>query len=307
MPERPSVSVVLLVHNRPYPFSEALESIRKQTYPLHEILVVDNRSPRSGEIAEIVARAPEVRLIANEKNLGFTGGMNTGLRAATGDYVLITEDDIVADPGCVEALVEYAMENPTTTLSAGLMLNQGTKLIQCAGGEQSIGRRFSLTIHGAGLADEGQFAKPFPVTFLAGAFLFARRSDWQRWGGFREDFFIYYDDNDLCLRVLREGGTLTVVPRARLNHVDPPPGKPPSWLGRMKLRNFLSFLLLHAPARYLPELAVRYAFWPFLKSACTFRGDAWQQFLAMAMTFGRLPGLLRDRWRMPNRVEGKPR
>lgn len=302
MPEQPSVSVVILVHNRPCPFSEALESIRKQTYPLHEIIVVDNRSPRSGEIAGIVARAPEVRLIANEENLGFTGGMNTGLRAAAGDYVLISEDDIVAEPGCVEALVEHVEADTTTTLCSGLILRHGTGIICSAGGEQSIGRSFSLRIHGQGQVDGGQFSQPFQVSFISGNFMFARRLDWRRWGGFREDFFIYYDDNELCMRVLREGGSLMVVPEARLAHVDPPPGQSPSWLGRMKLRNFLSFLLLHAPARHLPELAVRYAFWPFLKSAFTLRSQAWQQFLAMAMTLARLPRLIRDRWRLDSKV-----
>ena len=79
---KPLVSVVVLSYNRPVALQRALVSVVHQTYPNLEVLVVDNLSVSSEEIARIVSRFPAIRLISHPCNLGFTGGMNSGIRAA---------------------------------------------------------------------------------------------------------------------------------------------------------------------------------------------------------------------------------
>ena len=137
----PLVSVVILSYNRPSLLVSAIDSVLAQTYPELEVLVIDNRSPASAEVARLVHDKPRAKLIANPENLGFTGAMNQGLALARGQYVHLTEDDIVMEPTCLQHLVDHLEANQDVALVSGIMLNpDGT--IRCAGG--TVEARFDL-------------------------------------------------------------------------------------------------------------------------------------------------------------------
>src|SRR5260370_29667699 len=104
---KPLISVIVLSHDRPEFLPRALESIVKQSYDNLEILVVDNKSQSSDQIKEIVSNYQEFKLIQNPSNLGFTGGMNEGLGAASGDFVYLTLDDLVLEEDCLLQLTRY--------------------------------------------------------------------------------------------------------------------------------------------------------------------------------------------------------
>jgi GT2 family glycosyltransferase len=292
------VSVILLSHNRPGYLRESLAAAVRQRLRPSEILVVDNHSPASPEVAAVVARFPEARLVANPTNLGFTGGMNVGLREATGDYVVLLEDDIVAEGGCTAALTAYLGAHPEVGLCGGVMLNRRAGTVRCAGGELRLGVRYHKKIFGANEPDEGQYREPFLVSYLPGALMCGRLQDLRRWGGFREDFFMYYEDDELCARLTRAGWRIAVVPGARVEHIDPPPGPCPRWLEYLKLRNFLRLYLLHAPARALPGFLVRYAVWSLLSEGLSRPAYAVLRARALLDALFRLPRLLRDRYRL---------
>jgi GT2 family glycosyltransferase len=300
-------SVVVLSYNRPHYLREALRAIARQALPPAEILVVDNRSPASAEVARAVAECPGARLIANATNLGFTGGMNVGIRAASADYVLLTEDDIVAEPQCLGALVGHLRANPDVGLCTGVMLNREAGTIRCAGGELGFGPRYRKRVLGENEADCGQYREPFAVTYLPGALVCARRADLRRWGGFREDFFMYHEDDELCLRVARAGRRIMVVPQARAYHFEPAAGPSPPWLDFLKIRNFLRLHLLYAPARSLPAFLARYVGWGLLRDGLRRRPRARLLARASLDTLRQLPHLLRDRRRSaPRRGESNP-
>jgi GT2 family glycosyltransferase len=88
--------------------------------------------------------------------------------------------------------------------------------------------------------------------------MLARREVWQALGGFRDDFFIYGEDTDLCFRAGRAGYRITVVPAARVRHL-PGAGGPPSELTEFhKLKNFFALYLLHARWSVWPGFFLRY-------------------------------------------------
>src|SRR5712671_1934828 len=91
------VSIVVLSYARPQLLKQSLDSLVRQSYQPLEIIAVDNRSSRSEEIAKVVEQYPAVRLVANNENLGFAGGMNKGMLEARGRYVYLTEDDVIVD------------------------------------------------------------------------------------------------------------------------------------------------------------------------------------------------------------------
>ena len=142
----PLVTVVILSYARPEALRRAIESVGEQSYPSLDILVIDNKSPRSDAIARIVSTFPRVRFIANPSNFGFAGGMNAGIAAAAGEYVYLTEDDVSLRPGCLAAMVECLEQHADAALVAPVMYNQSSGDVRSAGGRFALDAVFSLEI-----------------------------------------------------------------------------------------------------------------------------------------------------------------
>ena len=194
--------------------------------------------------------------------------MNRGLELSAGEYTLLTEDDIVLDPDCLRRLVEYMEADPETGIAGPVIYNKSEGTIRCAAGDFELGGVYRIQIHGAGERDEGQFPRPFQVTYIDGAVMFARTEFWRRLGGFREEFFMYGESVELCAKAAKTGKALTLVPQAKVYHFEPPPGansSPEFFFHRHK--NFFALYLLHARARYLPEFFARYAGLGLLRAA----------------------------------------
>jgi GT2 family glycosyltransferase len=255
----PVVSVVVLSHDRPDYLPKVLDSIRAQTYAPLEVLVVDNRSARSGEIARLVGRCAGVRLVAMEDNLGYTGGMNRGLKEATGEFVYLTVDDCVLAEDCIERLVAHALAHPSEGLFAGIIMREDRRTIACAGGEFALTPVYLRRDIGAEEEDRGQFAEPFEVSCLDGAMVFGRLAYLRALGGFREEFFIYSDSIELSARVRKAGGRIHIVPAARAYVYDTPHVFTEEGISFHKMKNLWTMYLLHARWRVLPEFFLRYA------------------------------------------------
>ncbi|MGE4426137.1 MAG: glycosyltransferase family 2 protein, partial [Solirubrobacteraceae bacterium] len=100
----PSIDVVIPTHGGWPVTASCLRHLREQTRP-HRTIVVDDRSP-DDTVARIRAEHPEVDLIALEENVGFARACNTGIRAGTGDVVVLLNNDVDAAPTMLERLVE---------------------------------------------------------------------------------------------------------------------------------------------------------------------------------------------------------
>jgi hypothetical protein len=254
----PLTTIVVLSYDRPALLERALVSIAQQTYRACEVLVVDNRSPSSPKIRELVRLFPGVRLISNDANLGFTGGMNLGLAEARGVYVYLTEDDVELAADCIEKLIDYLDSHTEIALAGPVMWNMRTPTIRCAGGDFTFGSIFRMSVNGANEAalPDGQ---PFATRFLPGAMIGARTSLLRELGGFHSAFFMYREDIELCARVLERGLRMAIVPAARAYHHDPPDASEDSRvLTFHKHKNLGALYLLHAPLATLPLFFVRY-------------------------------------------------
>jgi GT2 family glycosyltransferase len=291
----PRVSVVVLSHNRPRLLRDALASVRAQSERSLEIVLVDNPSPASPAVRALTAEFPGVRLITPATNVGFTGGMNLGLAAARGPFVVFTEDDLTLDGECVRRLVTHLDSNPQVGLVTGLMLNRDDGTIRCAGGRVRLGPVFRFEVIGEGEGDAGQYAAPFPVEYIPGALIAARRARLQEFGGFRDDFFMYHDDVELCLRVRRAGYSVVVVPAARAAHARPDSSTVSPPLAVHKVKNLYAVYLLHAEVGVLPEFFLRYAILPMIRGSGAGRRATGA---ALSWTASRLRRLLGDRRRL---------
>lgn len=199
-------------------FLEAcFSSVLKQTYAHYNVLLVDNAS-QDGSADFVAQRFPTVEVIRNEKNLGFAGGMNIGLRYADGEILAILNQDTEVRGRWLEELVKAMEVNEGVGIAGCKILYPDGSTIQHAGGvidyPLGLGRHY-----GYGEIDEGQYDEKREVDYVTGAAMGLRRSLLREVGGFDEAFFpAYFEDVDLCLRARGAGYKVIYVPSAVVIH-----------------------------------------------------------------------------------------
>ena len=130
------------------------------------------------------------------------------------------------------------------------------------------------------------------VTFLPGATMMTRLDLLRDLHGFRDEFFMYVEDIDLCARVLRRGLTIAVVPRARVSHHLPERSVAPT-LEFHKVKNLSALYLMHAPLRVLHLFVCRYGMLGAIRALAS--GRVGSHLRAWAWTFWNTPRLLTER------------
>ncbi len=205
---------------------ESIESIRMSTYPITQIVLVDNASndesieQLQGDYAEDAA----VHIIRNEANYGFARGVNVGIRYALArgaEFVFLLNNDAIVDRWCIQVLVSSLEENATAGIAGPMVLYHADpdRVWQGSG-------NFSLIKTGVvnpaknrlqtSLAAGAQRIQK--ASFLTGCAMLIRSQIFDKAGLFDADFFFYDEDVDFCLRVARAGFELLHVPQARSWH-----------------------------------------------------------------------------------------
>ena len=216
----PTVCIVVLNWNRREDTLDCLASLERLDYASHWTLVVDNGST-DGSIEAIESAYPTVEIIQTSANLGYAEGNNVGLHEALSrgtDYALVLNNDTIVAPDMLSRLIE-ASEDDDHVGAAGptILFHEAPDTIWSAGGDFDW-RRGKPVLRGLHERDEGQFADVKPVDYLPGSAILMRRATLEQIGGFEPRYFLYYEDNDWCLRAQRQGYTIVHVPKARLWH-----------------------------------------------------------------------------------------
>jgi N-acetylglucosaminyl-diphospho-decaprenol L-rhamnosyltransferase len=195
------VSVVIPTFDARDLLERALESLVRQTVPV-EIVVVDNAS-HDGTRAMVEQRFPAVRVVANDRNLGFGRAINRGAVAAgAADVIVLVNNDAVCAPDFVERIVE-PFSDPSVGMVAGVLL-QGSapELVDSAGIELDTTLRSWDILWNEPV--ECLAGAPPPVGPCGGAAAY-RLGAFRSVGGFDEAFFAYWEDVDLALRLRLAG------------------------------------------------------------------------------------------------------
>ena len=216
MEANPLISVIILNWNGIRHLESCLDALGGQTYSPVEAIVVDNGST-DGSLEWVRTRFPGVRLIENGKNLGFGGGMNVGILAARGKYVMILNNDTRLDPGCVGALKESIEKDKNYGACASkILLQEEGDRIDAAGiaicpDGLSIGR--------GRLEKSDLYDREMEVFFASGCACLYRREMLEDIGLFDEDFFAYAEDTDMGWRARLAGWRCTYSPKAVVFHL----------------------------------------------------------------------------------------
>jgi GT2 family glycosyltransferase len=242
-------SVIVLSWNGMEYLADCLDAVLSQDYPDFEVIVVDNGST-DGSADFVERHYPQVRLIRNARNLGFAGGNNVGLRAATGDVLVLLNQDTVVRPRWLQALVT-TLEDPTIGI-AGCKLLYPDGTIQHAGG-RIVDVRGSSRHIGRGETDAGQYDATQDVDFVTGAALAVSREALTRVGPLDEGFTpAYYEDTDWSYRAREAGLRVVYCPDAVVTHHESTSSQLGSYAHHAVFHyGRLRFLLKHHPLDWL--------------------------------------------------------
>jgi hypothetical protein len=216
----PKVVVVVLSWNRREDTLACVRSVLGSSYHNLEILLVDNASSDGTEVT-LRGAFPHVRCLQTGSNLGYAGGNNKGTHWALAhgaDYVLLLNDDTLVSPSCLEELVGFCERNATVGAAGPLVCFADSPEVV-----QTAGMRLQMTgvrVHQIGAGERAErFREPrVGVDCVNGVALFARRAALEGVGPLDEDYFLYNEEVDWCLRARRAGWELAVVPAARVLH-----------------------------------------------------------------------------------------
>jgi GT2 family glycosyltransferase len=220
MKNYPKVSILVVNWNRLGDTLECLNSIFKSDYPNFDVIVVDNGST-DRSVPSIRERFPQIIVLENAKNLGFTGGNNQGMRYAlqrNADYVWLLNNDATTEPDTLTKLVKAVEEHAEVGLISPLIHYHGkSDEVQFSGIRLDIDGYSYREMPPHSLPDEDVSKMD---NLLVGTALLIKRRVVEDIGYLDEKYFAYVEDFEYCMRAKRFGHVSTVLPSARVYHKD---------------------------------------------------------------------------------------
>jgi len=217
---REKVSIILLNWNGGEFTKPCIESLNQISYFNYDIIVVDNGST-DGSADMLKMAFTNIILLKNEKNLGFTGGNNIGIKYALehgADYVLILNNDTIVDKNFLSEMVRVLeSDRQIGMVTCKIFSYDDPKKILYAGGVVN-----KMTLKSKHISkcekDNGKYSVMREIDFITGCCMLVRKALIEKIGAFDEKFFAYAEDLDWSLRTLKADYKLIYAPSAKLWH-----------------------------------------------------------------------------------------
>lgn len=219
------ISIITVNYNGLNDTCALIDTIPFDEYSL-EVIVVDNAS-KEDEASVISERYPQVKVIRSNKNLGFAGGNNLGIKAALGDYLFFVNNDTLFFRGTrcevrgagIDSLIERLKSNPNIgAVCPKIRFAWDDAPIQFAGYTPLS----SITIRnrpiGFGESDKGQYNEAHPTPYAHGAAMMVKKEVIEKAGLMPEDYFLYYEELDWSMMMRRAGYEIWYEPTFTIFH-----------------------------------------------------------------------------------------
>jgi len=217
----PKVAIILLNLNGYEDTRDCLTSLQALRYSDFEVMVVDNGSS-DDSAARLKREFPGITLLVSKENTGFTGGNNLAIEQALTNgatYVLLLNNDTRVDPQFVTELVQTGESD----LSIGIL---GPKIfyasepqrIWYAGGKVRFARGSCDQAGKDTFEEDGKFSRTEDTGFVTGCAMMVKAAVFRKTGLLDTRLFMYWEDNDFCVRARRDGFRCVFVPSARVWH-----------------------------------------------------------------------------------------
>ncbi|MFL5906851.1 MAG: glycosyltransferase family 2 protein [Solirubrobacterales bacterium] len=194
-----------------------LSTLAEQTFRDFDVTVVDNGST-DGSVEYLAREWAQTRVIPMGENAGFPAAVNRGIASTKGGYVALLNNDLELDADWLRLLVEELDRDPGIGFVTGkIMRHDRRNVLEQVGLDLYTCGRFVPT--GQDEPDTGQFDRRREIPMATGAAVLYRREAVERVGGFDEDYFLYCEDADLCLRMRLAGYRGVYLPAPEAYHV----------------------------------------------------------------------------------------
>jgi len=174
---------------------------------------VDNGS-KDGTTTIIENDYPDVNLIRSPENLGYGGGVNLGVEHASNEYLVILNPDTIVGEKAIDNLLQPIRNNENLVTIPKVLLYDGSEINTCGNHEHFTGLTFTRYL---GHPPDEHNDKEF-VDGLSGVCFAIKKSDFQKIGGFDENFFIYMEDSELSWRILANNMNILYIPDSVIYH-----------------------------------------------------------------------------------------
>lgn len=213
-------SIISVNFNQPEVTLAFLQSVKNSTSGLPiELILVDNGS-KEDHGTEFLAAYPGLKYLRSEQNLGFAGGNNIGINIASGEFLLLLNNDTEISDNLIQVLTETMDKNPEIGIISPLILYYDQPdTIQYAGFTEMN----YLTARNKGIGsmeiNQGQYDKQSKETaFCHGAAMMCRRADLAKVGQMAENYFLYYEELDWCEQFKRAGKKIWFTGQTKIYH-----------------------------------------------------------------------------------------
>jgi hypothetical protein len=185
--------------------------------------MVDNNSS-DDSVQYVKANYPEVHIVKNEKNLGFAGGCNIGVKSANGEYLVILNNDTTQEKHWLSQLVKFMEEHPSVGVAQPKLLNaKEPTIFDYSGAAGGFMDKYAFPfargrIYDSVEEDHGQYNTPIPIFWASGTACILRKEIVAQIGLFDETFFAHMEEIDFNWRVHLSGWDIWSVPQSVIYH-----------------------------------------------------------------------------------------
>ncbi len=219
------LSIILLNHNNSNLTIECLKSLEDQSYSDFEIIIVENNSNRDEKdnlfsyIKSLNQLYQEkIQVLRKTKNFGFAKGNDIGIENSSGEYILLLNNDTEFEPKFIHKCINFFKNDTIDIMSPKIMYFHNKDKIWDAGGFIKFLTPGLSCSRGAREIDKGQYDFITSPDYAAGCCFFIKRNVLTSIGMLDEDYFIYFEEADLCRRARNKGFEIIFYPYAKIYH-----------------------------------------------------------------------------------------
>ncbi len=201
----------------------------------YEIIIIDNNSPNDSfeQINSVFNDNDKIKIIKNKENTGFGGANNLGVEMSKGKYILLLNPDIIIISNAISKMLNYLKENDEIGLLSGKLLNDdytvqyscrrilpfGKFLICRTPFSKFVSKNTREKINDFYLMKDFNHNEVAEVEWVMGACMLIKKSLFKKLGGFSKDYFMYFEDVDLCYKVRANNKKVIYLPEAKMIHL----------------------------------------------------------------------------------------
>ena len=225
---KPKVSVIIVNYNSSALINNCIESIFRLTSDINfEIVIVDNATECLSDVITYSDQS-NVKLLQLSDNIGFGRANNAGVEIAEGDYLFFLNPDTLLLNNAIKILADFLDVNPACAVCGGNLFDiYGSPAFSFRRIAPGILFDINELLHHIPtklIYGENQIFnysdKPMNVFYISGADLMIRKNIFKDLGGFSSEFFMYYEETDLCKRIHNLKMCVCSVPEARIMHIE---------------------------------------------------------------------------------------